>query len=1592
MNTENLLSIYEKFVQSKAQQKKITTDESFIQGLIFENKKLYKEALDLYNLCKEEYPADALLSLKIASILEKLNEKDKAKDIILDTIKNKLIVNYDAINAFKTHSALFLERHIMAEFIIQNKEKIHDELNKKKLAKKINQNKSFVFWNNPQTAPDIVKVAIESQRKNIGNEFEFTQLNDNNISNYIAIPEYIKNIRITNPTHFSDWLRTELLTNYGGVWLDATCFLSNDLSLSLNDIKKQDCFFYSYIGSRVGSWFIYSNPNSYILNLIHCTFNLWWKEENHLTNYFMYHDIVEMLYWTDGKYKNSWDDMLKIHPKKALTLNSNLSKKFELEIFKNITNEYFIHKLTYKFSKDLYENNSFVNYISNLDKIKIIDSNNTSTLVNKTKKLWIFSSYNWQGNPKALFLYMQANFKQTHECWWISENKDQLENLRKLKIENVIYYEDNNCLKLFSNCDVYITENFREKYPKNLPKFTKIINLWHGVGLKHVELALGTESTLSDSIVRKYVKNFKLYKNQTYFLATSPAMEKHFIEDTVIEANKILRGPYPRNIIYKDIQSYDNKILFDKALFNNVILFSPTYRIQKINGTLNQLLPDFNYLLKNLEKRNNLFIIKVHPFMTKDPYYLEMKDKYKNNSHLLFWDENYDIYEVFSLIDIAIIDYSSIFYDLLEANVSKFIRYIPDYEEYKGSLELIGDYLSLTAGELVYDFHGLINTINQPLKSIETQKQLVNHFFSYSKDSNINKLIQDIDSLKCFDIKYAELHSFDVFDTLIRRNTLAPYSIFAFMQKQILLSKQEFPQAFKDNWTNIRHKVEIDVRDMFRKTTFERRTDKLEITFDLIYERLQKNYQLSETQTQYLKALEIQAEIDHVEPIQNRIDQLCALQDAGHDVILISDMYLPEAVIREMLTKADQRLVLLPLYLSSTIGHQKSTGKLYKHIFFEKKYQYEKWIHYGDNAHADGVMPRKLGIETRVHQMESFIPFESKLVEKAPNSYKYETYQLATAMQRYRQNLLINKSNISNEEVEKAYYAFAYAGTLLVPYVHWTILDALKRGYETLYFISRDGHYLKMIADELIKQNAYPIKSKFIYGSRKAWRLPSYIDDLDPEMFGPFGNFVGMDCFDDLVRASYLSETELLELFPEFESLKTARHLRGQIAENIRSTLSKSEAYRKIVLRIAAEKRVLVRQYIQENIDFSEKFAFVEFWGRGYTQDTFARLLRDAAGKEVLNPFYYIRSFKPEDSINLRHNYVLAPVNFSFFEPLFASTPYASISEYTKNGDHIEAVIQPSLNEHYIYFEKGLIDFSKVYTGLDHNHSIDFSRFINEHSYSYQMKELNDQFMCNVFGRLKDNISSYGEPKEYAPRLNIQQLELIRDKKDLDQLTSSIAISLAKSDEAVRNYYQKIFKKMKLPSVITKGAQSFYPVNDLHQYIRADHFPISVVSIQRNALYSDISLSKESRRHDVHISKYEIFDVIGIEWLKNGVPRLVTNYGYVTANKDWVLTLKEAEGIYIRKNQSGKYEPIEQPKELSTSLFNRLLYIAEEKYKVLNKDADLEHIQKKWNKFTRNPYQFFADAKNDKIVHVKHLFNEDKKIGKQLSNWIRKNL
>lgn len=1232
-----------------------------------------------------------------------------------------------------------------------------------------------------------------------------------------------------------------------------------------------------------------------------------------------------------------------------------------------------------------------------------------------SKKLWLFGTYAWQGNPKALFLYMNKYCTQTHECWWVADNDKDAEVIKKnTGIKNIISLRNKSVETLFSRCDVYVTENFRESYPVQLSETAKIFNTWHGVGLKHIEMALGVNSVLVESITKKYIKNFSYFRNQTLFLTTSQQMERHFLEDTVIRSEHIIRGDYPRNCVYTnpELKTYDFKeLLKRKNGYQQTILFAPTYRIGVIEGILHQLIPNFESLEEVLKKNNQLFIVQVHPFMRKDSYFLEMAEKYKNSDYILFWTGEYDIYESFSEIDIAIVDYSSIFYDLLDAGVDRFVRYIPDFEQYQQDLELIGDYMDLTAGIIVDNYQGLLNALNsdiiQPIDN-DKKEYLNEYFFGYARHSKneISNLIESVDGAMMMQEKLKELHSFDVFDTLIRRSTLKPFGIFEYVRDVAKQSTISFPNFLLEDWVSIRNKVEHDVRDMMRKTTFERKSNTLEITLDDIYDRLQQNMQLSTEQINFLKQTEIEAEICHTEPIQKRIDFLLDLREQGHDVILASDMYLPEAVIRAMLIKADSRLADIPLYLSSSIGYQKSTAKLYQHIFFDINYNYHRWVHYGDNKHADGSVPRRMNIETVVHDIDDFITFENELINTMDNCNRYPAYQLATKMHRYRTALL---SSMNNEWLEQKHYAYAYAGSVIVPYVKWAVEDAIKRGYQTLYFISRDGHFLKQVADKIIEIRNYNIKTRYIYGSRKAWRLPSYINEIDEEMFWQFGNFVGMDSFDDLVAASYLDETELLSLFPEFESLKTAKHLRGEVAENIRKIFSNSQIYHQRVLEIASEKRKIVREYLQQEINPNESFAFVEFWGRGYTQDVFGRLLNDAFGREIINPFYYVRSFTNNIGTSVRHNFMLSPQNFSIFEPIFAQTPYESISTYKKVGNKVVPAISPTDTTMSDIIVSGILDFTQDYLSLTMLDEEYFNHAFAKFSYHYQMTTFTDQFVANIFGELKDNISSFGEAKSYAPALTLKQLQNIASKQELGKITQSIPLSLAKSDAEVVSYYQKIQKNYKLPAISVVPTKPVFAVNNLDLYVHNKKLPFTIIALQNNSFYMDVAFNEATKRKDIYLKKFHTIEVIAIDWLKNGIPRLLTPYGYITAHKEWVQNFDNVKDNFV-ENEEGGYDwkpdfavsaliqavnVLQLEKTSSTSLRQVAIkktgvakptHVEEPSQPV----SDLSSFERKLRKFSRNPHGFFRDVKDKRVARVQVLFDENHAVGRAMSRWVRK--
>lgn len=921
-----------------------------------------------------------------------------------------------------------------------------------------------------------------------------------------------------------------------------------------------------------------------------------------------------------------------------------------------------------------------------------------------------------------------------------------------------------------------------------------------------------------------------------------------------------------------------------------------------------------------------------------------MREKYSN---ILFWDDKYDIYEIFDQIDCAIIDYSSIFYDLLESGVRQFIRYIPDYEEYIADSEFIADYFEYTDGAIVKSFSSLLETLGEDIKGTTKQHSLMKYFFEFDTDWTVEKLVSDVEKKTTRQTKLPELHSFDIFDTLIRRKTVEPVSIFYKVRdslKNSAFSKEQDPYLI-ENYPLIRQQVEWDLRDVFRKTTFERDTDQIEVTLMQILKRLQSDYLISDEMVSFLYECETRFEIESVEPIKERIDYLFNLVSKGDGVYLISDMYLEKATVKEMLRKADSRLADLPLYLSSEIGYQKTTGKLFMYAFFDKQYNYKAWIHYGDNKNADGVVPRRFSIQTRNHDIDQFNSFENSIIRNAPESFKFEGYQVASLIQRFRwHELNVEKMSFNEEQ----YFAYAYIGTVFVPYVDWAIRDALRREYKTLYFISRDGYYLKQIADRLIAINHWNIKTKYIYGSRKVWRTPSFIEKVDEESFSPFGLFSNMDNFDDLVASSQLPEDELLEILPELESYRYKAPLKGAVAVTIREIFKHSEQYRQRLVEVAAERRPIVKKYLQQEINFNEKFAFVEFWGRGYTQDTHTRLLADAAGHEIDNPYYYIRNFTPNYGHSIRHRFTTKNMNYSYFENVFATTPYKTISKYEYVDDTtVKPVIESAPNQFHSDITAGLVKFADDYAAMNFENPIAMDRMVAECSSNYQIENPRDKFITDVFSRYKDNMGMYGAPQPYAPAFTEADVLNAEKKKNAAQverylrsISHDLTMSAAHSSDLIRKQLSKLM------NVNFREKYREMPLNDLDNYIRLDHLPAQVMVLQDQSLYQSIDWNKKTECKTI-LSAFTVVCVENVQWNKWGIPRLQTKDGFITAHKDWVKAVNEEDSkfnyIFLQENQKMFDAPIlENKRQLEKQAKGGRLY-----------EVDILHSTNSHEKFLR---------------------------------------
>lgn len=213
------------------------------------------------------------------------------------------------------------------------------------------------WWQGEKAMPPIVKSCYKSVIKN-AEAHPVILITKYNVEKYIDICPYIyhkvKNNEITL-THFSDILRENLLYQYGGIWMDATIYMTAPFE------ERMYTYEYYTIKGAFEEWdwtgfFQAAGKNNIFTKVVSHLFDCYWKEHNCLISYL----LIDCFLSVARLHSSDIDQMIKCLPQR----NSNvfllndcyLDQAFDINVMKEVCKKTNLHKLSYKYQHKNYEN------------------------------------------------------------------------------------------------------------------------------------------------------------------------------------------------------------------------------------------------------------------------------------------------------------------------------------------------------------------------------------------------------------------------------------------------------------------------------------------------------------------------------------------------------------------------------------------------------------------------------------------------------------------------------------------------------------------------------------------------------------------------------------------------------------------------------------------------------------------------------------------------------------------------------------------------------------------------------------------------------------------------------------------------------------------------------------------------------------------------------------------------------------------------------------------------------------------------------------------------------------------------------------
>lgn len=449
--------------------------------------------------------------------------------------------------------------------------------------------------------------------------------------------------------------------------------------------------------------------------------------------------------------------------------------------------------------------------------------------------------------------------------------------------------------------------------------------------------------------------------------------------------------------------------------------------------------------------------------------------------------------------------------------------------------------------------------------------------------------------------------SFDVFDTLIHRVAFRPTHVFNLLARKL-----------RDSDFGLHHpRLLLHFPELRVAAEREARTRHFssfgthEITLTDIYDLIQEKAGIPSSVVSDLILEELATEQALVYPNEHMKQLYEYAIDQGKRVILCSDMYLPRQHIEQLLLAAGYKPPF-NLLVSGDIKKSKHEGTLFPHACTELGIAQEELVHFGDNLHADFLVPRSLGIQSHHY---NYIETKTEPRLRISPHFEFKDQAISSLIQGIIRRVLHTQNASEDFWFDTGLQVF---GPLFLGKFLWLIRHLRIDRPDKVLFFARDAYFHHALYKRFSGTLGLNIPADYVYFSRASLLLPSFTELKLERIWHLFSGRSTRTVAEHLSRLGinpFLVGTEIAQ--SGFNSMDDA-------APNGDSRMfALLSSIHPLLLRTSREQRQRVEKYVCQVAGTSRKIGIVDIGWIGNMQGSFSRLLQLNRNDFELIGYYY---------------------------------------------------------------------------------------------------------------------------------------------------------------------------------------------------------------------------------------------------------------------------------------------------------------------------------------------------------------------------------